>query len=94
MKRIAHFIVWMWDSWDTFCKVLVTYLTLWALPSFISCFWIGKTGFLVAVLGIFVFFLGAVVVSIALNIYEKWKEFSNYHPPEDVRIMNKLRGID
>jgi hypothetical protein len=94
MKRIAHFIAWLWNGWDIFGKVVSSYLTLWALPSLISCFWIGKYGIALAVGGILVFFFGALAVAIASAIHEKWKEFSNFHPPEDVRVINKLKGID
>jgi hypothetical protein len=93
VKRVAQFVAWYWNKLEIGERCLFGIVS-WCLPWMISCYWIGITGLIYLMAGIVTAMVGFLLYQFYLAFSKQWKMFSREVPPDDIRIMNKLRGFE
>ncbi len=91
--RLFEFAKWWWARNDEFTRTATCYVIFWAIPCAIAAIWFGKDAFLAAVIGIFVVFAGWALYGIFVVLSGMWDKFNDEHPPEEIAIMRRLKGI-
>jgi hypothetical protein len=91
--RIVKFAKWWWKRNDEFERTITCTGLFWVLPCFIASIWFGKYAFLAAVIGIIAVLVGWTFYGIFYGTRQLWRTFNDEHPPEDIAVIRKLKGI-
>ena len=90
--RLIQFLQWWWNQNDWFNRtlgVIATQAIFFALSGFL----IGKICVLLAIGGAVSIGVMWLIYGIFYWLRGMWREFEREVPPEDVEIMNRLKGI-
>jgi len=98
--RVFQYIAWLWKKMDGGARLL-TVLAIFFLLCLISGIWIGKSALLVIIYALLALasilvagLIAAAVVTTYKALLSSWKEFNRRNPPDDIKIINRLKGID
>jgi hypothetical protein len=69
-------------------------MAVWSILVIPTILLFGHLGLVAWGLAAVVFVVGIVIKNGVESLIEQWKDFSKKNPPDDVRIMNKLRGTE
>lgn len=93
MNRLFKFVKWWWNNNDAMSRTLAVIIS-WLFISLMTVPFFG-----VGSLGVFIFgtiggLISYLLYQLGRGIWAEWKTFNRENPPDDVRIINRLRGDD
>lgn len=89
--RLLQFVAYWWNNIDGFSKWLVGFFS--SIIIGLLTIWIfGKIGVLILAGGVLTVIMIPPFLEGKDILLKMWDEFNRYHPPEDVRIIRKLKG--
>lgn len=92
--RLIQFLKWWWIKHDWFDRALALFFIFAVLPTAISSIFIGAKSILLLLIIAISILIGMAVYGIFYAIRSNWKDFNEENPPDDVRIMRKLKGLE
>lgn len=93
MNRLFKFVKWWWNNNDAVSRALAVTIS-WLFISLLTIPFFGVGSLGVFLFGLIGALIGTLLYQLGKNIWSEWKTFSRENPPDDVRIMNRLRGDD
>lgn len=91
--RFFKFIKWWWARSDYFDRAIGSFIALWAIPCALASIWAGPPALLLILFGMLAYLVGAIVFAILYWVRSLWRKFTREVPPDDVKIINRLKGI-
>lgn len=91
--RLFQFAKWWWDRNDNFNRTVIPTLLFWVIPCGISVIWLGHLGALMLVSGLLAVAVGWFIAGVIYMLRCMWDQFERELPPEDVQIINRLKGV-
>lgn len=91
--RFITFLQWWWKKNDYFIRTVVPVIVLWIIPCIILSIWIGAKSFILIFGGIFTVIGCWGIYGLYYWVRSIWEQFNNEIPPDDIKIIRKLKGI-
>lgn len=90
--RLTRFLKWWWWKHDNIDRFLAIFLIFWVLPCVISSFFIGQQAFTLFAVGLLASMGVGAIYTLFYFIGKSWQQFNEDDPPDDIRIIRKLKG--
>lgn len=93
--RLVEFIKWWWENNDSFNRTVLVFVAGAIFPSVIvSAIFAVEIGLLVLLGSLIAIVAFWILLGLFKGLKEEWENFNRARPPEDVRIVRRLKGED
>ena len=91
--RLIQFIKWWWNDNDYFNRTIASFIVFCIIPCLFGIIWFGAKSVIAIFIGVGLTLAGWGLYGIFYWLRSLWQKFDREHPPEDVEIINRLKGV-